>query len=81
MISFFKFFNCFIEEGANPIELKGPLMNIFLPECFRLGIIQSRRVRIFAYNAKSGFNWKIKPILKQYQQQQKQKFQILLWQL
>ena len=32
MISFFKFFNCFIEEGANPIELKGPLMNIFLPK-------------------------------------------------
>ena len=29
---FFKFFNCFVEEGANPLSIKVPIMNIFHPK-------------------------------------------------
>ena len=29
---FFKFFNCFVEEGANPMSIKVPIMNIFHPK-------------------------------------------------
>ena len=29
---FFKFFNCFVEEGANPLSIKAPIMNIFYPK-------------------------------------------------
>ena len=50
---FFKFFNCFVEEGANPLPIKAPLMNIFLPKQLLNISINSFKNCIFKYVGKT----------------------------
>ena len=50
---FFKFFNCFVEEGANPLPIKAPIMNIFLPKQLLNISINSFKNCIFKYVGKT----------------------------
>ena len=50
---FFKFFNCFVEEGANPVPIKAPIMNIFLPKQLLNISINSFKNCIFKYVGKT----------------------------
>ena len=50
---FFKFFNCFVEEGANPLSIKAPIMNIFLPKQLLNISINSFKNCIFKYVGKT----------------------------
>ena len=50
---FFKFFNCFVEEGANPLSIKVPIMNIFHPKKLLNISINAFKNCIFKYVGKS----------------------------
>jgi len=50
---FFKFFNCFVEEGANPLGIKAPIMNIFLPKKLLNISINSFKNCIYKYVGKT----------------------------
>ena len=50
---FFKFFNCFVEEGANPLPIKAPIMDIFLPKQLLNISINSFKNCIFKYVGKT----------------------------
>ena len=50
---FFKFFNCFVEEGANPLSIKVPIMNIFHPKKLLNISINSFKNCIYKYVGKT----------------------------